>query len=87
MTTATASSTESLATTRGYRTLSRIADCIHTRDQDQQGRPALYVGLTDGWGFWVDQDGHIDDDSTLAGDAPSRAYGIATRVAARYFAR
>ena len=76
-----------LSTTRGYRTISRRADCIHINDTDDAtGERALYVGLADRWGMWISTAGAVDGDATMPDTAPAAVREAAIRYAARLFA-
>ena len=76
-----------LYTTRGYRTLARRANCIHTNDiDDATGDRALYVGRPGRWGMWVSPAGAVEDDATMPDTAPAAVREAAIRYAARLFA-
>ena len=76
-----------LYTTRGYRTISRSADCIHINDTDDAtGARALYVGRPGRWGMWISPAGAVDDDATMPDTAPASVREAAIRYAARLFA-
>lgn len=77
---------KNIASTRGFSSLRRIADCIHANDVSEDGRPSVYVGREDQWGMWVDADGRVDIDSTMPGTAPASVESAARRFAARFFA-
>jgi hypothetical protein len=70
----------------GYKSLARVADCIHTNDDDEHGRSSLYVGKSDCWGMWVDQDGRIVFDYTMPKGSPSWVDRAARNFAKRIFA-
>ncbi len=71
---------------RGYKSIARVADCVHARDVDAGGRAAIYVGRADRWGVWVGADGSVTADTTMPVAAPARVIAAARRFAARAIA-